>query len=212
MNVDAAIDFSRRRVAIGLIARNNAGLRLVAKSIHIGFCSPLFAELCSIKFVREWAWRQGFKNVAIETDSELACRIPKKSMEWKGNQKALVWSVNSLITQDWHINISHIYREANQSAHWLARKGLGFETGSHNFHFCIPPVLGNLVYSDNRGVYYLDLINKTSYPVVCLEANLVGLLIHSATCMLGQPSYVRLCSGCGHNSLKKNGKFLTVPV
>ena len=70
---------------------------------------------------------------------------------WKGRQQALVKRLGELLNLPCTVSISHVVREANGSANWLARRDLGLPLGYHDFGH-LTAILTQLLYSDYVGL------------------------------------------------------------
>lgn len=65
----------------------------------------------------------------------------------------LVISIKELMKRDWSINITHVYREVNFTADFLANYALSLPLGCH--HFNVPPIsLLPFLTHDMYGVAY----------------------------------------------------------
>lgn len=165
INTDGAIDFINHRSTIGFIVRDTAGLVLSAQSRTVGYCSPLFVELWAVYYSLDWAWKNGYRNIILEIDSKLTYKTIKDTSRWQGKQRAWISKIDFFMQQDWQVKITHIFREANHFAHWLARKGLGLPDSYFDFIDCIPISLNDILYSDWRGVQpHVFDINKIHQP------------------------------------------------
>lgn len=87
LNVDTAVASNQRKAAVGYIARDSAGIVLGAFAKKVGFCSPLFGELWAIFHCLDWAKRMKYRNIIVEIDCELACRIVNNPESWRGISK-----------------------------------------------------------------------------------------------------------------------------
>ncbi|CAN1750233.1 hypothetical protein LINPERHAP1_LOCUS3979, partial [Linum perenne] len=65
-----------------------------------------------------------------------------------------------LLSQDWTVEIIHIFRERNCVTDLLAYLGHNLNFGSH-FNFPISPEIEQAIASDNVGVLFSHLIRNT---------------------------------------------------
>ncbi|CAN1169619.1 Putative ribonuclease H protein At1g65750 [Linum perenne] len=101
------------RAAAGGILRDNEGRGLLAYSTNLGICSITRAELRGALEGIKQAWDAGYRRVEIQTDSMAAMAI--------------------LTDNSARISHTHVYREANFAADFLANQGHSLPRGSHHF-------------------------------------------------------------------------------
>ncbi|CAN1181551.1 Putative ribonuclease H protein At1g65750 [Linum perenne] len=80
--------------------------------MNLGRCTVTRAELRGAITGLELAWAYGFRKIALQLDSRAAVAI---------------------LSQDWQVEIRHVYREANKAADFLASQGHMFPFGIHIF-------------------------------------------------------------------------------
>lgn len=107
----------------------------------------------SIKFALKWAWNKGFRQIMLETNSKLAHQILLSPSTRQGHQQSLIHSIVTLLNRgDWQVQLTHIFREANSSVDWLAKRGLEINSSFQDFSFCIPKALSSFLYYDFRAI------------------------------------------------------------
>jgi len=68
--------------------------------------------------------------------------------------------IKRLLDRDWEIKTTHVYREANLTADWLANYGLTRDTLDKNFDVLEEPL--SWLYS----ILYYDLIESTFFHLI----------------------------------------------
>ncbi|GAA0147841.1 reverse transcriptase [Lithospermum erythrorhizon] len=117
LNIDAA--FKDGQAGYGGIIRNEHGDLVDAKGIYDQCSSPLHAEVEALLSILQWCKNKGHSNMQIEVDSlQLVHMIHGNFAPWQlsnklGHIRTLLTSLGSHIT--------HIYREKNTIADWLAK-------------------------------------------------------------------------------------------
>jgi ribonuclease HI len=122
-------------------------------------CSAFVAELWGVYEGLKLVYRLGFKNVELEVDSEAVVGVIKSGCTMSYGGSTLLKRIWKLLEKDWKVEISHVYREANNCADALANIGC-----SHVFNFefydCCPSSLSD--------VFNLDMRGNTTSRLVCL--------------------------------------------
>lgn len=78
-------------------------------------------------------WR-GFRFVELETDELLAiAKLKGASSDYEPHHR-LIDAINELIHRDWTCKITHVYREPNKCADWMATHFDDLELGLHVFN------------------------------------------------------------------------------
>ena len=84
----------------------------------------LSAELKAIYSGLKVAKNMGLKKVNLESDSMNALTLMKNGCSFYHDQYQLVMKITELLTEDWKVIFSNIYREQNAVADGLAKKAL----------------------------------------------------------------------------------------
>ena len=126
-------------MAVGGIGRSSTGDWLFGFTSNMGNGFAITAEIHAIKLGLESAWRQGYKNIVVESDSSLAvqfiCRDPNPPTELI----PLIQECRALIHKDGRIEVQHVTREVNGCADILAKMGHCFSMVTHELN--LPPPL-----------------------------------------------------------------------
>ena len=109
--------------------------------INIGVCSAADAELWVVIHRLSLAWRFGIKKLILKVDSLLVINQLKKVSACDSNQVNLIQVCLDFLRRDYEVKISHIYREDNQLADYLANKALHIERGIQVLNNALTEVL-----------------------------------------------------------------------
>ncbi|CAN1129174.1 Putative ribonuclease H protein At1g65750, partial [Linum perenne] len=104
---------------------------------NVGNCSITRAELRAIVEGLKLAWSLGIKKVAVQTDSAAVVAMLQTGGRSVHKHAALVAEFQDMRARSWEISLSHIFREANCSADYLANLGHSFWFGFHVFDYPI---------------------------------------------------------------------------
>ncbi|CAN1191399.1 Putative ribonuclease H protein At1g65750, partial [Linum perenne] len=133
LNTDGSRISSSGATSIGGLIRNERGEFVRAFCANIGDCSITRAELKAIVEGLRIAWSLGIRKVAIQTDSSTAVSILQKGVGEQHQHAALVAEFHDLSSREWELSLSHVYREANCAADYLANFGHSFCVGMYLF-------------------------------------------------------------------------------
>jgi ribonuclease HI len=158
LNTDGAYKVNQIAGCGGVI-RGSHGEWLGGFAKGIGLCSAFVAELWGVYEGLKLVYRLGFKNVELEVDSEAVVGVIKSGCTMSYGGSTLLKRIWKLLEKDWKVEISHVYREANNCADALANIGC-----SHAFNFefyaCCPASVSD--------VFNLDMRGNTTSRLVCL--------------------------------------------
>ncbi|CAI0378945.1 unnamed protein product [Linum tenue] len=79
------------------------------------------------------AWEKGYRKVLLQLDSTTAINILSSHDHTEHRYRNLVLQFQGLIQRNWEVRISHIYREGNKVADFLANTGHSVSIGYHVF-------------------------------------------------------------------------------
>ncbi|CAN0899547.1 Putative ribonuclease H protein At1g65750 [Linum grandiflorum] len=79
------------------------------------------------------AWSLGVRWIRVQSDSMAAVAILAKDTKLDHQHAALVLQFKELCSRQWEVHLSHIYREANNVADYLANLGHALSYGMHIF-------------------------------------------------------------------------------
>ena len=90
--------------------------------INLGVCTNTFAELWGAFWVRCFSRNTALKYVVLEIDSSCVMHYISNGVPNTHVYSPLVLTIRKLIDeQDWYVEMSQIYREANCFANKLAK-------------------------------------------------------------------------------------------
>ncbi|CAN1178098.1 Putative ribonuclease H protein At1g65750, partial [Linum perenne] len=132
LNTDGSRYTHSGSTAIGGLIRTDQGRFIHAFTANMGDCSITRAEICAIVQGMKLAWDLGIRKLLIQSDSEAAVAILRR--EDTNHQHAiLVSEFMELRSRSWDISITHVFREANCGADYLANLGHSYCFGLHLF-------------------------------------------------------------------------------
>ncbi|KAH9758495.1 putative ribonuclease H protein [Citrus sinensis] len=131
-------DFCRLAGAGGVI-RDYAGNWISGFCMNIGECTLVMAELWGLYQGLLLAWEAGIKWLLVEVDSLCVTQMISKQVVVPNVSYALVVAVRDLLNRNWQVCLTHIYREANSVADFMANMALslpntklGFPSGENS--------------------------------------------------------------------------------
>ncbi|CAN1188832.1 Putative ribonuclease H protein At1g65750 [Linum perenne] len=151
LNTDGSRHHSTRSTAIGGVLRDSDGRFARAFCANIGDCSITRAELKAIIEGMRMAWDLGVDKLHIQTDSSTAVSTLLSTVDQTHQHFLLLLEYQDLLSRPWQVRITHVFREANQAADYMANRGHSFDFGT--FFFDSPdPSLCNWLRYDQFGV------------------------------------------------------------
>ncbi|EOY04279.1 Non-LTR retroelement reverse transcriptase-like [Theobroma cacao] len=120
LNVDGSAKGQPGMAAAGGVIRYEVGNWLLGFNYKIGISCSLQAELWALYWGLTLCWDKGFRKVQVESDSLLAVqKISNQSLQPEQNA-GLLKCIKELFQRFWNCTLTHIHREANQCADWMA--------------------------------------------------------------------------------------------
>ncbi|CAI0422377.1 unnamed protein product [Linum tenue] len=98
---------------------------------NLGVCTITRAEIMAAIRGLQMAWKNGHRKVLLQLDSTTAINILTSQDQTEHRYHNLVFQFQRLLQQNWEVRISHIYRESNKVADFLANKGHSTSIGFH---------------------------------------------------------------------------------
>ncbi|CAN1766599.1 Putative ribonuclease H protein At1g65750 [Linum perenne] len=132
INSDGSVIGRGRGAASGGCIRDGEGGILDAFACNLGRCSITRAELTGAVIGLERAWDIGARKVEIQMDSLCAISILEGGFNLEHQHAGQVLRFRQLRERDWTIRLTHIYREGNHLADYLANKGHSLAYGTHS--------------------------------------------------------------------------------
>ncbi|CAN1189729.1 Putative ribonuclease H protein At1g65750 [Linum perenne] len=117
--------------AAGGLIRSNDGRCLLAFCTNLGKCSIMRAELRGVIAGLQLAWDHGYRKVAVRVDSRAILSLVKgvdNPSHLHGREAA---TIREFFNRDWEVTISHVFREGNFAADYLANLGHAHHHGVH---------------------------------------------------------------------------------
>ncbi|CAJ2675680.1 unnamed protein product [Trifolium pratense] len=105
---------------------------------------------------------QGFNNVIIESDSTIAIDLVEHDISPLHLYAPLIKNIRQFQNMDWTIVFHHTFREDNECADWLAKKGATSDVSLHIWYSC-PPQLSNVL------IAYASAMSLTLLPDLSID-------------------------------------------
>ncbi|CAN1786029.1 Putative ribonuclease H protein At1g65750 [Linum perenne] len=132
LNTDGSRYTHSGSTAIGGLIRNDQGKFVHAFTANLGDCSITRAEICAIVQGMKLAWDLGIRKLLIQSDSTAAVAILLRD-DTNHQHAILALEFQELKSRSWDITITHVFREANCGADYLANLGHSYCFGFHLF-------------------------------------------------------------------------------
>lgn len=114
-------------LSAGGLARDHKGLWQFGFVRKLGWGSILKAEIWAIFMGLQCAWDRGYRSVIIESDSLLAVTKIPGEVHRQDPFYTLITKCQQLLRLNWNCNLTHIFREANYCADFLASLAMSFD-------------------------------------------------------------------------------------
>ncbi|KAL0005366.1 hypothetical protein SO802_012927 [Lithocarpus litseifolius] len=163
LNTDGSSLGNPGKAGGGGLIRDENGSWIKGFIRNIGFSSSMEAEL--------WALRDGLSlclslniyAVEVEIDAKVVCGWITNSSSSNLNLSPLIVDCRTLLSRIPQVKLNHCYREANQCADALAKKGSVYQQDFMIFDS--PPVdISMLLYYDSISMYFERTSPPTSFP------------------------------------------------
>ncbi|CAI0584405.1 unnamed protein product, partial [Linum tenue] len=97
------------------------------------------------------AWNLGCRRVRVELDSSCTIQLLESRSTDTHHHTTVVARYQELMRQGWEVTTSHIYRETNKCADYLASHGHSLSPGVHVMTRSVPLLYNFLMY-DSQGL------------------------------------------------------------
>ncbi|CAL1398112.1 unnamed protein product [Linum trigynum] len=119
--------------ATGGLIRDHLGRCLVAFSGNLGACTITRAEIKGVIEGLNRAWDYGYRKVMVGIDSTAALHLLTTTDQEDQRYLILIKQFQRLLNRNWEVKISHVYRECNKAADYLANRGHELSLEVHYF-------------------------------------------------------------------------------
>ncbi|CAN1137710.1 Putative ribonuclease H protein At1g65750 [Linum perenne] len=133
INTDGSVIQPNSRAAAGGAIRDSQGRCLASFSANLGSCSIMRAELRAAEIGLTTAWGLGLKKVILQMDSFSAVSAIEEQLSDVSRHSSIIHEFQELKSRSWDISITHVFREANCGADYLANLGHSYCFGLHLF-------------------------------------------------------------------------------
>jgi ribonuclease HI len=158
LNTDGA--YKKDQVAgCGGVIRGIHGEWLGGFAKGVGLCSAFVAELWGVYEGLRQVYRLGFRKVELNIDSEAVVRVLKRGSSSSSSGCSLLKRIWKLLEEDWLVEISHTYREANKCADALANIGCSLVSNCVFYDRCPAQIMD---------MYEFDLLGNSTSRLLCL--------------------------------------------
>uniref|UniRef100_A0A803PNH7 Reverse transcriptase domain-containing protein n=1 Tax=Cannabis sativa TaxID=3483 RepID=A0A803PNH7_CANSA len=148
MNVDAAVDSTRKITGMGALIRNSNGAVVAAISQPILGCYASHEmEALAMFHCLNWAIQLHLPVSLVETDALKVSIALCKSSSAISSFQDLIADITSLLSFFSNVNVSHVKRSANMAADGLAKFALGVDKACY-WSDCIPPPINSVIVND----------------------------------------------------------------
>ena len=120
--------FNQSSAASGGLIWDSLGSYVVGFSVKLGNCLIIHAELCGAYYGLMLAFSQGYCMIHLEMDSKSVTMMCKEGVVPHHPCYSLVQVILRLLDDDWEVEISHILRQANNTADCFAKAGHNYDT------------------------------------------------------------------------------------
>ncbi|CAN0900153.1 Putative ribonuclease H protein At1g65750 [Linum grandiflorum] len=129
LSTDGSLRSPTRLAAVGGVIRTDTGRFVEAFAANLGSCSITRAEMRAIFDGLQLSWTLGIRRIQIQSDLMVVVTILAKDSELGNQHAALVLQFKELCSRQWEVHLSHIYREVNNAADYLANLGHSLSLG-----------------------------------------------------------------------------------
>ena len=147
--------------------RDHLGQWISGFSLHLGIATNNMAEFAIVRRGLAMAWHMGFKFIQLELDSNVVLTwLTNKNASYPTNMMPLICDCKRLMDQDWVMQVQHIYREANECADALTKRGTHQQNLLTVYSNC-----PSFVY-----VYYIRDLAGLGVNRLCAQGSVVGVV------------------------------------
>ena len=127
VSVDAATFREFQSSGIGMVARDDKGELLLARTVYFGdVYSAEMAEGLAIKEALSWIKSQAWQEVVIESDCLAAVQAVRSKVRMRSPYGRIIEDCRRLLENQNTVSLLFIKRSANMAAHELARVSYSF--------------------------------------------------------------------------------------
>ncbi|CAN0857042.1 Putative ribonuclease H protein At1g65750, partial [Linum grandiflorum] len=121
LSTDVSLRSQQRDAPAGGVMRDDRGLFVKVFTMNLSCCSNTRAEMRGIVEGLKLVWSLGIQRIRVQSNSFVAIAILPNSSSMDHQHAVLVMQYQNLCKQQREVTLSHIYREANCSADYLAK-------------------------------------------------------------------------------------------
>ena len=129
---------------------------------HIGFASSIIAKFWVLKDGLLLVSQLGISKLLVELDAQTMVNLLHSSKPYNNSFSSLLNDCRFLLRQFQQVRISHVFREANRCANYLAKGGCTLDGDFVVLDTLISEELCIILDFDAFGLYSLRLVANTS--------------------------------------------------
>lgn len=141
LNVDGSSFGNLCRSGFRGLIRDELGQWCLGYSGFCGVTDNLKAELLAIHNRLKLAWLKGYKPLVCESDSKIAISMIQQGTHHLHPLAPLVNDIRTFGELPWQLSFNHVFREGNECADWLAKKGASEDSLFQLWESCPQPLL-----------------------------------------------------------------------
>ncbi|KAK9286474.1 hypothetical protein L1049_014871 [Liquidambar formosana] len=123
LNCDGSCYGNPGPTSIGGIFRNEQCGWVTGYAFDMGIAYSLDAKICSIRLGLKIAWDIGFRHLWVESDCEVAVNLILLGDHSFHSSGHIILDCREYLLRNWNCRISHVHREGNKCADFLANWG-----------------------------------------------------------------------------------------
>lgn len=158
LNSDGASLGNPGKAGGGGIIRNSQGGWVRGYARSIGLTSSIIAELWALRDGMQLADHMGIRQLEVELDAKVIVGLLNSNKNPNSTYAPLLSNCRYLLAKLPQVRVSHVFREANKCADWLAKWGTVMKEDFVVFEFPSTTELETLVAKDINGLYYARLV------------------------------------------------------
>jgi ribonuclease HI len=150
LNTDEAV-VNSQTAGCGGVIRGTQGEWIRGFAKNIGWCNAFVAELWGVYEGLKCARSLGFNKVEVNIDDIAVVNVIKKRKSHSLIGRTILQQIWKLLDEDWEVDISHSFREANRCADALATAGCALSNTSVFYDDC-PLFISSILVDDRMGI------------------------------------------------------------
>lgn len=130
LNTDGAVKHETGLASAGGLIRDSNGVWISGFAMKVGITDSLSAELWGLREGLRLAKSLNLSNIVVQLDASVVVNFLTQGIPPTHLNSVLVQEASALVKGDWVREITHVYREGNRCADFLANFGQDIPQGS----------------------------------------------------------------------------------